>query len=128
MKRRRFDQINVVPFIDVMLVLLAIVLTTASFIQFQVLDVALPKTEHQASAQNDDKATALAIDAQGEWQWQTEPMTKQALVETLTQTPPQRIALEVDEQAPFDSFVQLMDTLTQLNLTDRVQLITQAKH
>ena len=29
---KKFDQINVIPMIDVMLVLLAIVLTTASFI------------------------------------------------------------------------------------------------
>jgi biopolymer transport protein ExbD len=29
---KRFDQINVIPFIDIMLVLLAIVLTTATFI------------------------------------------------------------------------------------------------
>ena len=32
MQLKRFDTINVVPFIDIMLVLLVIVLTTATFI------------------------------------------------------------------------------------------------
>ncbi len=39
---KRFDQINVIPFIDIMLVLLAIVLTTATFISQGRLDINVP--------------------------------------------------------------------------------------
>lgn len=41
---KRFDTINVIPFIDIMLVLLAIVLTTASFIATGKLDIAVPQS------------------------------------------------------------------------------------
>ncbi len=39
MRLRRFDTINVVPFIDIMLVILVIVLTTASFIQLGIIEL-----------------------------------------------------------------------------------------
>ncbi|OYV24794.1 MAG: energy transducer TonB, partial [Halothiobacillus sp. 20-54-6] len=42
---RRFDQINVIPFIDIMLVLLAIVLTTATFIAQGEISVNLPEAK-----------------------------------------------------------------------------------
>ena len=44
MRERSFDSINVVPFIDIMLVLLTIVLATATFIQTGAIPVKLPET------------------------------------------------------------------------------------
>jgi len=44
MRLKRFDNMNVVPFIDIILVILVIVLTTASFIQLGVIEVNLPIT------------------------------------------------------------------------------------
>jgi len=41
---KKFDSINVIPFIDIMLVLLAIVLTTATFVANGQLDIALPSS------------------------------------------------------------------------------------
>lgn len=41
-RQAKFDDINVVPFIDIMLVLLVIVLTTASFIQTGLIKLDLP--------------------------------------------------------------------------------------
>ena len=42
---KKFDQINVIPFIDIMLVLLAIVLMTATFIAQGKIDVNLPTSK-----------------------------------------------------------------------------------
>lgn len=39
---KRFDQINMIPFIDIMLVLMAVVMTTASFVEIGLIDVNLP--------------------------------------------------------------------------------------
>lgn len=50
MKEKSFDSINVVPFIDIMLVLLTIVLATATFIKAGVIPVQLPVVEHSGSA------------------------------------------------------------------------------
>lgn len=44
----KFDTINVVPFIDIMLVLLVIVLTTASFIQTGLIKLDLPTSTAKA--------------------------------------------------------------------------------
>lgn len=41
---KRIDTINVIPFIDIMLVLLAIVLTTATFISRGVIEVHYPES------------------------------------------------------------------------------------
>ena len=44
LREKSFDSINVVPFIDIMLVLLTIVLATATFIQTGAIPVKLPET------------------------------------------------------------------------------------
>ena len=43
MEEKEFDYINVIPLVDVMLVLLTIVLTTSSFIASGMIPVDLPK-------------------------------------------------------------------------------------
>ena len=43
MDEKEFDYINVIPFIDIMLVLLTIVLTTSTFIARGAIQIELPK-------------------------------------------------------------------------------------
>lgn len=43
--RKRFDEINVIPFIDIMLVLLVMVLTTATFVNQGIIPVELPEAK-----------------------------------------------------------------------------------
>ena len=45
--KKKFDEINVIPFIDIMLVLLVMVLTTATFIKQGVIPVNLPEAKQQ---------------------------------------------------------------------------------
>ena len=52
-QHKKFDSINVIPFIDIMLVLLVMVLTTATFIKQGVIPVNLP--EAKATDQIDTK-------------------------------------------------------------------------
>ena len=49
---KRFDSINVIPFIDIMLVLLVMVLTTATFIRQGIINVDLPTTKGATKKQN----------------------------------------------------------------------------
>jgi len=46
MEDKEFDYINVIPLVDVMLVLLTIVLTTSTFIAAGTISVSLPKASH----------------------------------------------------------------------------------
>jgi biopolymer transport protein ExbD len=49
MRRERFDKMNVVPFIDIVLVLLVIVLATASFVQNKTIKIDLPSASSKKS-------------------------------------------------------------------------------
>ena len=49
MRMKRVDSINVIPFIDIMLVLLVMVLTTATFIRTGLIPVDLPEAKGTAA-------------------------------------------------------------------------------
>ena len=46
MKLKKFDSINVIPFIDVLLVLLTIILLTSTFISKGIIPVSLPNADN----------------------------------------------------------------------------------
>lgn len=63
MEDRPFESLNMIPFIDIMLVLLTIVLTTSSFIATGKIPVHLPQAS--ASTLETDRNRLVEIDAQG---------------------------------------------------------------
>ena len=82
MKIKRFDQINVVPFIDIMLVLLVIVLTTATFIAQGKIKVALPKADTTQSTQS-KKRIVIVIKEDGSYFLNDKAVSKTALDQQL---------------------------------------------
>ncbi len=120
---KRFDQINVIPFIDIMLVLLAIVLTTASFISTGRLQIRLPETEATA-AQQLEEPLEIAIDADQLLYVDGEAITFDGLKEAIQQTDPQRnISLRVDTAVEFGTFVPVMDVLKARGM-EKLSIIT----
>ena len=65
-KRRPLAEINVVPFIDVMLVLLVIFVITAPLLT-QGVKVELPKTDAKAIAEQNKEPIIVTVDAQGQF-------------------------------------------------------------
>ena len=63
MDEHGFDYINVIPFIDIMLVLLTIVLTTATFMANGTIPVNLPKVEQHSIT--DDQGLLVEINQEG---------------------------------------------------------------
>lgn len=63
MEEKSFDTINVIPLVDVMLVLLTIVLTTSTFIAAGTIPVSLPKAS-QVQTENLKRLT-ITIDRHG---------------------------------------------------------------
>ena len=112
---KRFDQINMIPFIDIMLVLLAIVLTTASFISQGLIAVDLPKAEQSEQAPGNEMAVEIAINAQNQLFFDGNLVTAEQLAERLkphaahAETMP--IILRVDKAAAFEYFIQVVDVL-----------------
>lgn len=118
---KRFDSMNVIPLIDVMLVLLAIVLMTASFIVKDTLNIDLPETSNTQSYVPDNKQTPvfLYINQKNQYFVDEEIQTLEA-IKTLFATlkSEQAITLQVDKQAEFGTFVSLVDALKGQNLNN----------
>ena len=109
---KRFDQINMIPFIDIMLVLLAIVLTTASFISQGLIPVDLPKAAQSQPASGVDKSLEISINAQNQLFLQGEAVTPETLNSQLEQHPSTTpVVLRVDKAAAFEHFMQVVDIL-----------------
>ncbi len=125
---KRMDQINVIPFIDVMLVLLAIVLTTATFIVEGRLPIRLPAAESQAESAVTEPVE-IAIDAAGQLYWAGEglgmgPAALAELAPRLAALSPQTpVVLRVDAQTRFEAFVGVIDRLKVQGL-ERVSILT----
>ncbi len=120
----QFDKINVIPFIDIMLVLLAIVLTTASFISTGLLKIKLPEATNSASFVQSTDILEIAIDKD-----QNIFIEEQAVDFALFKTrisdvkPGTTIQLRIDEQARFGKFIQIMDILKNKGL-EKLSVIT----
>lgn len=120
---RRMDAINVIPFIDIMLVLLAIVLATATFIAEGRLELTLPEA---ATAEEPlaDEPLAIAIAADGALFVDGSAMPLAALAARLDELPAETpIRLRVDEEARFGGFVVVIDLLRARDL-DRLSIST----
>lgn len=108
---KRFDQVNVIPFIDIMLVMLAIVLTTATFIVQEKLDLQLPAAESGQPA-SPDQSLRISVARDGTLNVAGAPSDLDGLRELLRITPRNHlIELAVDEAVPFGRFVTLIDLL-----------------
>ena len=111
---KKFDSINVIPFIDIMLVLLVMVLTTATFIKQGVIPVTLP--EAKATAKKDlKKEVTIYVNAKGEMFLEKEKVDAATLEAKLSKIPKeQTVVLRSDKESRFQDFVTVMDILKRL--------------
>ena len=111
MKLKKYDSINVIPFIDVLLVLLAIVLLTSTFITKGIIPVALPSS-NSADNLKPDKEIILVIQENGDLFIEDRPETleniEQIILKSSKETP---IHINTDKNSKFESFVQVLDML-----------------
>ena len=114
-QHKKFDSINVIPFIDIMLVLLVMVLTTETFIKQGVIPVALP--EAKATAKKDiKKEVTIYVNAKGEMFLEKEKVTAASLEEKLSKiSKDQTVVLRSDKESRFQDFVTVMDILKRLH-------------
>jgi len=111
MKIRKFDQINVLPFIDIMLVLLVIVLSSASFVSKGTIPVKLPEASSKAAPVT--KFQSIVIDKEGHFYFENEKMSFDALKAKIATLNPKKDALVIksDARSQFQNFVKVIDLL-----------------
>lgn len=105
---RELNQINVIPLVDVMLVLLVIVLTTATFISTGQVPVELAK----AKEVNDHKDVPLmlTLTADGRLFLNDEPVPGEGLTSVLTKYPRESaVVLRADRVTVLERFVGVVD-------------------
>jgi biopolymer transport protein ExbD len=111
MRRERFDKMNVVPFIDIVLVLLVIVLATATFVTNQHIKVELPSA---SSKQNEEKKSInISVDKDGKYFYDTQELSLKSIKEKLLKLDPKKdiISLRMDKSSAFRYFVDIIDIL-----------------
>jgi biopolymer transport protein ExbD len=120
---RKFDSINVIPFIDIMLVLLAIVLTTATFVANGQLDIALPESA-AGSRDSRTEQIEIAIDRDEKFYMDGDELLLEQIGTRLQgQAIETRMILVIDETVEFRKFVELIDLLKAHSL-DNVSILT----
>lgn len=115
MDEKGFDCINVIPFIDIMLVLLTIVLTTATFIANGTIPVNLPKAE---SSTTDSRGLTVEISQAGKVYFQGVECSiaslRTALASENRQIP---FLIRADRTVALQSFVDVLGVVRELGFS-----------
>lgn len=120
---KRPDGINVVPLIDVMLVLLAIVLTISTFVASGAIKLDLPKAA-SAKMQQPEKVE-IAFNENGEIFWNGTPVTREQLISHIaTLNSESAVSVRGDKKAFFNDFIYVLDQLKRKNI-QKISIITQ---
>lgn len=121
-KIKKFDSINVVPFIDVMLVLLTIVLTVATFVAQGLIPVNLPKGSTKQEIKL--KSIEIVIKEDGKIYYQNEFVDKNTMRQKLVSVNKNdQIIVKSDKNSKFQSFVDVIDALKERNI-EKISIVT----
>ena len=125
MEEKEFDYINVIPFIDIMLVLLTIVLTTSTFIARGSIPLELPSaSSHQSGAL---KTVSIEIDRQGSVYLNEKPVQLVELGDKIQAFSPEMpILIHADRGIALQIFVDVMDVIKNKGFK-RISLQTEVK-
>ena len=108
------SEINITPFVDVMLVLLIIFMVAAPLLTVGV-PVELPKTAANALPGDQEEPLTVTITASGEVQIQTTPVPRDQLVSKLraiaVEREGDRVFLRADGSIPYEMVMQVMGAL-----------------
>jgi len=123
MEEKEFDLINVIPFIDVMLVLLTIVLMTSTFVVGGIIPIELPKVV--AAHEKAMKAQVVEIDSGGVIYYQGRKITMTDLKEKVSSVPRDAsFLIRADKSIPLQDFVEVIDAIKTIGFK-RISLQTE---
>ncbi|MBZ7977713.1 TonB system transport protein ExbD [Campylobacter sp. RM12647] len=108
------EGLNLVPFIDIMLVLLCIVLSVSTFIAEEKIAINLPKSENSVSI-DDKQKVFISINETGEIFYNESLLSVDELKAKLSSISKDEIViLRSDENASYKHFVKIVDILKEL--------------
>lgn len=127
---KKIDSLNLIPFIDIVLVLLVIVLTTASFIEQRRISVDIPQVKdsvaNSGNLSKDDKI--ISIKGDNKIFYDDSEVDLEQLRFHISRLPKDaHIVLNGDKQSNFDTFVKIMALLENLEFENLFILIDKQK-
>ena len=133
-RKHRLAEMNVVPYIDVMLVLLIIFMITSPLLT-QGVDVDLPTVKQAKNILPDKKPVVVTVNANGELflEYDKEPQELSASelvtqIKSIMLTPPQsEVLVKGDNLLPYGEIVKIMGLLREAGIA-KVGLITKPPH
>ena len=112
MRPNKKDGLNIVPFIDIMLVLLAIVLSISTFIAQGKIAVDLPSANSTEQINEDEKKVSVVIDKDNKFFIDDAEISEDELKDKLNAIDTKTLVqLKSDKNAKFESFVKVIDIL-----------------
>ena len=110
------EGLNVIPLIDIMLVLLAIVLSVSTFIAQGSIKIDLPNSESAEKKQDENDKIAVLINKYNDFFICEEKVPDENLKEKLNEIKNETlIELKSDKESKFDSFIKVIDILKEKN-------------
>lgn len=131
-RKRRMSEINVVPYIDVMLVLLVIFMVTAPMLT-EGIQVELPQTFAKTMAKDQEEPVVVSVDAKGQYYINIgdntdKPLSTEALITrvaaVMRHRPGQGVYIKGDKSVNYGAVVTIMAQLQKVGV-DRVGLMTE---
>ena len=100
-------KVDLTPLIDVIFMLVIFFVMTMTFSK-PVIDLTLPAAENSL-AQKNNQELILQVNEAGTILWNDKALSKEALPVFLDEHPEGLLTLMIDEKAPFQSFVWIVD-------------------
>ncbi|EMQ4831094.1 TonB system transport protein ExbD [Campylobacter jejuni] len=112
LKLPKNEGLNIVPFIDIMLVLLAIVLSISTFIAHGKIQISLPSSENTTNINNNEKKLLITIDEKNTFYLNDKLADLNEVQNAIFSLDKKTIVeLKSDKNAKFESFVKIIDFL-----------------
>lgn len=116
MDEKPFETMNIIPFVDIMLVLLTIVLTTSSFIAAGRIPVNLPQASKSVSEA--DKAVMIEMGLGGDLYFNAKAVTLESLEGELAALGKEStFVIRADREITLQRFIDVADLLKQMGFT-----------
>lgn len=111
MEDKEISMMNVIPLIDIMLVLLTIVLVTSTFVASGKIPVELPQAKASQKMENVPQEF-IEIDAAGSYFFQNKAYSESELKAEIDRLPREtKIIIRADKKIALDIFVTVLDLL-----------------
>ena len=128
-QRRQKNEINVVPYIDVMLVLLVIFMVTAPMMTTASIDVPSAAKTKQAPAEaiylNIDADKTISLTRSGKTEKMSETMAFDEISDAMAKNPEQPVLIAANKNLKYEVVVHMMDSLRKQNVKN-VSLFVQS--